>query len=104
MTEAIKRPLIDIIAGARPNFMKIAAIIRSLQLRQAGGSPLRYRLIHTGPHYDARMSGDFFDQLEIPKPDLIWRLAPERRPSKPQPSWCVMKSSCWSSAAISVGS
>ena len=48
MTDESKCPLIDIIAGARPNFMKIAPIIRALQLRQAGGSRLRYSLIHTG--------------------------------------------------------
>lgn len=63
-------PSIDIIAGARPNFMKIAPIIRALQLNQASGSRLRYRLIHTGQHYDARMSGEFFAQLGIPEPDV----------------------------------
>ena len=63
-------PLIDIIAGARPNFMKIAAVIRSLDAHQRGGGNLRYRLIHTGQHYDARMSGDFFTQLGIPEPDI----------------------------------
>lgn len=62
--------LIDIIAGARPNFMKIAPIIRALQGRQAAGSRLRYRLVHTGQHYDARLSGDFFTQLGIPTPDV----------------------------------
>ncbi len=70
MTTTIKTPLIDIIAGARPNFMKVAPIIRALRLRQEGGSRLRFRLIHTGQHYDARMSGDFFEQLGIPKPDV----------------------------------
>jgi UDP-N-acetylglucosamine 2-epimerase (non-hydrolysing) len=63
-------PLIDIIAGARPNFMKIAPIIRAIQTRQAAGSPLRYRLVHTGQHYDRSMSGDFFTQLGIPEPDV----------------------------------
>lgn len=62
--------LIDIIAGARPNFMKIAPIIRALQARKAAGGLLRYRLVHTGQHYDARMSGNFFEQLEIPEPDV----------------------------------
>jgi UDP-N-acetylglucosamine 2-epimerase (non-hydrolysing) len=66
----MKSPLIDIIAGARPNFMKVAPIIRELQLQQASGSSLRYRLIHTGQHYDPGMSGDFFAQLNIPKPDV----------------------------------
>ena len=62
--------LIDIIAGARPNFMKIAPIIRALQVRQEVGSKLSYRLIHTGQHYDASMSGAFFEQLGIPEPDV----------------------------------
>ena len=62
--------LIDIIAGARPNFMKIAPIIRALQARAAAGGPVRYRLVHTGQHYDARLSGDFFVQLGIPAPDV----------------------------------
>ncbi len=62
--------LIDIIAGARPNFMKIAPIIRALEARKAEGGPLRYRLVHTGQHYDAQMSGDFFAQLCIPEPDV----------------------------------
>jgi len=62
--------LIDIIAGARPNFVKIAPIIRALRLREENGGRLRYRLVHTGQHYDARMSGDFFSQLSIPEPDV----------------------------------
>ncbi|OYZ90325.1 MAG: UDP-N-acetylglucosamine 2-epimerase (non-hydrolyzing), partial [Rhizobiales bacterium 17-65-6] len=61
-------PFIDIIAGARPNFMKIAPIIRALDARRAAGGRLSYRLVHTGQHYDARMSGDFFTQLGIPEP------------------------------------
>lgn len=62
--------LVDIIAGARPNFMKIAPIIRAIKARQSGGSRLRYRLIHTGQHYDQNMSGAFFKQLGIPNPDV----------------------------------
>jgi UDP-N-acetylglucosamine 2-epimerase (non-hydrolysing) len=61
---------IDIIAGARPNFMKIAPIIRAIEERRAGGGALDYRLVHTGQHYDRRMSGDFFEQLGIPAPDV----------------------------------
>ena len=53
--------LIDIIAGARPNFMKIAPIIRALNVAASTGGALRYRLIHTGQHYDASMSGEFFE-------------------------------------------
>jgi UDP-N-acetylglucosamine 2-epimerase (non-hydrolysing) len=63
-------PLIDIIAGARPNFMKVAPIIRALEARAAQGSALQYRLVHTGQHYDPRMSGSFFAQLGIPEPHV----------------------------------
>ena len=61
---------IDIIAGARPNFMKIAPIIDAIKAAQMRGSLLTYRLVHTGQHYDRAMSGSFFDQLGIPEPDL----------------------------------
>jgi UDP-N-acetylglucosamine 2-epimerase (non-hydrolysing) len=61
---------IDLIAGARPNFMKIAPIIDALKIAQSQGSLLRYRLIHTGQHYDSAMSGSFFEQLGIPEPDI----------------------------------
>lgn len=62
--------LIDIVAGARPNFMKIAPIIRAFEASKTAGGHLRYRLIHTGQHYDPRMSGEFFRQLGIPEPDV----------------------------------
>lgn len=61
---------IDIVAGARPNFIKIAPIISALQNRISNGGLLRYRLVHTGQHYDARLSDTFFEQLGIPKPDV----------------------------------
>lgn len=62
--------LIDIIAGARPNFMKIAPIIDAILKEQVEGTDIQYRLIHTGQHYDKKMSGDFFEQLGIPEPDI----------------------------------
>jgi UDP-N-acetylglucosamine 2-epimerase (non-hydrolysing) len=63
-------PLIDLIAGARPNFIKVAPIIRALEARRAAGSALRWRLVHTGQHYDDKLSGEFFRQLEIPPPHV----------------------------------
>ena len=60
---------ITLIAGARPNFMKIAPIIRAIKSAQAEGKDIQYRLVHTGQHYDKKMSGDFFEQLGIPEPD-----------------------------------
>jgi UDP-N-acetylglucosamine 2-epimerase (non-hydrolysing) len=59
---------IDIIAGARPNFIKIASILRAIKINSKD-IKLNYRLIHTGQHYDEEMSGSFFKQLDIPKPD-----------------------------------
>ena len=58
---------LDIIAGARPNFMKIAPIIEELEKVKG---KIQYRLIHTGQHYDKKMSGSFFDELGIPDPDV----------------------------------
>jgi UDP-N-acetylglucosamine 2-epimerase (non-hydrolysing) len=66
----VTRILVDIIAGARPNFMKIAPIIRAIEARKAAGGFLDYRLVHTGQHYDEKMSGDFFRQLGIPAPHV----------------------------------
>lgn len=59
---------ITIIAGARPNFIKIAPIIHAIHAIQNRGVDFSYRLIHTGQHYDKKMSGDFFEQLQIPEP------------------------------------
>lgn len=59
-------PCIDLVAGARPNFMKIAPIVRAL--REDGR--LRWRLVHTGQHYDRDMNDVFFEELGIPTPDV----------------------------------
>jgi UDP-N-acetylglucosamine 2-epimerase (non-hydrolysing) len=62
--------LVTIVAGARPNFMKIAPIIRAIKDVRESGEVIDYRLVHTGQHFDKKMSGDFFDQLGIPEPDI----------------------------------
>ncbi|WP_374357603.1 non-hydrolyzing UDP-N-acetylglucosamine 2-epimerase [Pseudoduganella danionis] len=61
------KPLLYLVAGARPNFMKIAPIVRAL--RAHGG--LDYKIIHTGQHYDHDMNEVFFKELGIPAPDLF---------------------------------
>lgn len=61
---------IDIIVGTRPNFVKAAAIISAFEYHIRTGGPLRYRLIHTGQHYDTGMSDSFFQQLGLPSPDI----------------------------------
>lgn len=60
---------ITIVAGARPNFMKIAPIIRAINSANSEGKKINYRLVHTGQHYDQKMSGNFFKHLGIPTPD-----------------------------------
>lgn len=61
---------ITLVAGARPNFMKIAPIIHAIQEKMTYEAKVSFRLVHTGQHYDKKMSGDFFDQLNIPGPDI----------------------------------
>lgn len=56
-----------LVAGARPNFMKIAPVVRALQ---ANGN-LAFKLIHTGQHYDKEMNDVFFEELGIPEPDIF---------------------------------
>ncbi|HWQ38692.1 MAG TPA: UDP-N-acetylglucosamine 2-epimerase (non-hydrolyzing) [Burkholderiales bacterium] len=55
------------VVGARPNLMKIAAVIRAMR---SGAPPLPVRLVHTGQHYDADMNDQFFEALGIPEPDI----------------------------------
>ena len=59
---------ITIVAGARPNFMKISPIIKAIEKLQTEEKPITYRLIHTGQHYNANLSDTFFEELQIPKP------------------------------------
>ena len=59
--------LIYLVAGARPNFMKIAPIVRALQAQSA----LSFKIIHTGQHYDREMNDVFFEELGIPQPDVF---------------------------------
>ena len=59
---------ITIVAGARPNFIKIAPIIKAIDKKQAEGAEVSYRLVHTGQHYDKNLSDTFFQELNIPEP------------------------------------
>src|SRR5690606_32935773 len=62
--------LITIIAGARPNFMKIAPIIEAIEKEKTNNKNIDFRLVHTGQHYDKNMSGSFFEELGIPDPHV----------------------------------
>ena len=61
---------LTLIAGARPNFMKIAPLIKAIQQASAAGRDIQFRLVHTGQHYDKNMSDTFFEELGIPMPDV----------------------------------
>jgi len=68
------------IAGARPNFMKLASIVRAIEKHnyrhekntsdEGRIPPIQHIIVHTGQHYDARMSHSFFEDLKIPRPDI----------------------------------
>lgn len=61
---------ITLVAGARPNFIKIAPIIKELIYQKNKGVNIDYSLVHTGQHYDKFMSESFFKQLNIPEPEI----------------------------------
>jgi UDP-N-acetylglucosamine 2-epimerase (non-hydrolysing) len=61
------------IAGARPNFMKLASIVRAVEKynkNNDGSKIIDHIIVHTGQHYDARMSHAFFKDLGLPEPDI----------------------------------
>ena len=66
----IKMKKITIVAGARPNFMKIGPIINEIKNINKNQPVLDYSLVHTGQHYDKNMSKNFFLDLGIPEPDI----------------------------------
>ena len=67
MQQQVSAPHILCVVGARPNFMKIAPLMRAFR---APGSGMTASLVHTGQHYDKAMKHTFFDQLHIPEPDM----------------------------------
>jgi UDP-N-acetylglucosamine 2-epimerase (non-hydrolysing) len=92
---------IDLIAAARPNFMKVAPLYKALQ---RDGQSFTTRLVHTGQHYDANMSAWFFRDLGLPSPDVNLdvgsgshaeqtggvMIAYERICLADRPDWCVV--------------
>jgi UDP-N-acetylglucosamine 2-epimerase (non-hydrolysing) len=60
---------ITIVAGARPNFIKIAPIIKAIEKKKNEGVTISFRLVHTGQHYDKNLSATFFEELNIPEPN-----------------------------------
>ena len=69
----MKQLTIALVAGARPNFMKVAPLFHALSRRKESarkaGVDLRVSIVHTGQHYDANMSEVFFRELGMPAPD-----------------------------------
>jgi len=60
---------ICIVAGARPNFMKVAPIVRAILKAKSEGKSINYRLIYTGAKEDKTIESSLFDDLQIPEPD-----------------------------------
>ena len=59
------------VVGARPNFMKISPLVKAIkEYNEINKNVLTHILVHTGQHYDDRMSNLFFDELNIPNPDI----------------------------------
>ena len=61
---------IFLVAGARPNFMKVAPLMEAFRVRRDQLPELEPLLVHTGQHYDAQMSDEFFRDLGMPTPDI----------------------------------
>lgn len=99
------------VVGARPNFMKIAPLVRALH-----GRAVEHILVHTGQHYDHEMSQAFFEELQIPSPDLnlgvgsgsyAYQLGQtmiefEKALLKTKPDWVVVVGDVNATAACSV--
>jgi UDP-N-acetylglucosamine 2-epimerase (non-hydrolysing) len=64
-----KKRKIILVVGARPNFMKVAPVLEAL--RKQASDRFDALLVHTGQHYDTNMSDVFFDELEMPSPDVF---------------------------------
>ena len=66
MSKAIPSGKVISVVGARPNFMKVAPLHKAFQMYPS----ISHRIVHTGQHYDANMFKVFFDDLELPHPDV----------------------------------
>lgn len=62
---------ITLVAGARPNFIKLAPLIWAIQKAKANGSDISYTLIYTGSDKDVTVDDGLFEELEIPRPDIF---------------------------------
>ena len=79
---------ITTVVGARPQFVKAAVVSRAISTFNAatlssGQEPLEEFIIHTGQHYNPNMSEVFFEELDIPRPDVNLALAAAAMPSRP---------------------
>ena len=55
---------VDVVLGTRPEIIKMAPVVEALKAKG-----MDYRIVHTGQHYDKNLSEDFFDDLQLPRPD-----------------------------------
>jgi len=88
------------VVGARPNFMKIAPFMRAIaafnQIKPVS-KRIEHLLVHTGQHYDSRMSGTFFDELAIPEADTFEKILRSEKPD-----WVVVVGDVNATLACSV--
>ena len=85
MTESIY-----LVAGARPNFIKLAPLVWVLNSRR----DVPFQIVHTGQHYDHAMSQAFFDVLNIPEPDINLEVGSGEQTSRRRASWNA-SINCW---------
>lgn len=81
MSHKIQRKMkLCLVAGARPNFMKIAPLIRAIneynRMSKRRRPKIEFVLVHTGQHYDDKMSKVFFDEFDLPEPDYFLSAGP----------------------------
>ena len=93
----MSKDVIDLVAGARPNFMKLAPVVRALKGCGAALAEreLSWRIVHTGQHYDQGMNDVFFSELGIPEPDVNLNAGSGSTGSRRHGSWSVMKRIYW---------
>ena len=87
ITTANNRKKWILVAAARPNFMKIAPLMRAIvSHNRDNGNTIKPFLVHTGQHYDDNMSDAFFRDLQIPTPTSTSASVPAPTPSRPATS------------------
>jgi len=83
----LQQPIVDLVAGARPNFVKLAPVVRALERHRLFAA----RIVHTGQHYDSQMDDALFEELRIPRPDVRLEAGSGPTGRKPRGFWNATK-------------